>query len=117
MCFAVQCALAALLALSAYVVIGICHGTWLVAGIVGWAIWLALLIRYFLWQNQHPDWYAPWDEGLPCVTRVLNAVVPVIMIFTLAMILCPVFIQVHARNMYLRHHPQDQANLPNGVRP
>jgi hypothetical protein len=43
------------------------------------------------YQAKHPDWWPPWDEGLPQGTRMLNAFVPVAIVFLLVLVLAPVF--------------------------
>lgn len=86
----IQCALGAVLLLSSYVVVGLLHGSWLMVGIVGFALIGVLWFAYLVWQSQHPNWWAPWDMGLPQTTRMSNAFIPVLIVFVFVLMLAPV---------------------------
>ncbi len=77
----VQAALGALLVLSTYLVVGVFHGSWLAAGAAGSFLLGILWSAYLVWQRNHPDWWAPWDDGLPQVSRMMNDFVPVLLVF------------------------------------
>jgi len=82
----IQGGLLALLALTTYLVVGVLHGSWLVAGLLGLLLLAVLWVAYLVWQARHPEWWAPWDEGLPQVMRMTNVFIPVLMIFVFAFI-------------------------------
>lgn len=98
----VQCALGAVLLLSTYVVVGLLSGSWLVAGFVGFVLIGILWFVYLVWQGKHPDWWAPWDEGLPQTTRMSNAFVPVLIIFVFVLLLAPTFSDARRKSLARR---------------
>ena len=97
-----QCALGVVLLLSTCIIVGLLHGSWLVAGIVGFVLIGILWFVYLVWQGNHPDWWAPWDEGLPQTTRMSNAFIPVLIIFVLVLLLAPVFSQARRKSLARR---------------
>jgi len=99
----VQAALSALVLLLAYLVVFVWHGSLFVAGILGCLLLMVLWFVYLIWQAKHPDWWPPWDEGLPQTMRMANAFVPVFGIFILVLILIPVFQKVRERSIKQHH--------------
>ena len=99
----VQAALSGLVFLLAYLVVFVWHGPLFMAAIFGCALLIALWFIYLIWQAKHPDWWPPWDEGLPQTMRMANAFVPVFGIFILGLILIPVFQKVRERSIKQHH--------------
>lgn len=92
------------------------------AGIGGFAFLTVAWIIYLRCQAKFPQWYPPWDEGLPQSSRMLNAFVPVAGVFLLALFLVPVFQKAarnaghrRARTQY-RHSGMSQNNFGNPTR-
>ena len=75
------------------------------AGIGGFAFLVVAWIISLCYQSKRPQWYPPWDEGLPQSSRMLNAFVPVAGAFLLVLFLVPVFQKA------ARHQPPS-ANTP-----
>jgi hypothetical protein len=98
----IQCALGGVLLLSTFVVVGLLHGSLLMAGIVGFVLIGILWFVYLVWQGNHPDWWAPWDEGLPQTTRMSNAFIPVLILFVFVLFLAPVFIKAREKGLARR---------------
>lgn len=98
----VQCTLGAVLLLSSYVVVGLLHASWLVAGVVGFALIGILWFAYLVWQSQHPEWWAPWDVGLPQTTRMSNAFIPVLIVFVFVLMLAPVASEAKRKSLARR---------------
>ena len=99
----VQAALAGLVLLLSYLIVFVWHGPLFVAGILGFVLLIALWFVYLIWQAKHPDWWPPWDDGLPQTMRMANAFVPVLIILVLVLLLIPVFQKVRAINMKQHH--------------
>ena len=99
----VQAALSGLVSLLAHLVIFIWHGSLFMAGILGCVLLVALWLVYLVWQAKHPDWWPPWDDGLPQTMRMANAFVPVFSIFILVLILIPVFQKVQQKSIKQHH--------------
>ena len=106
----VQAALCGLVFLLTYLVVFVWHGSLLVAAVLGCGLLIALWFVYLIWQARHPDWWPPWDDGLPQTTRMANAFVPVFIILILVLLLIPVFQKVQAINMKHHHKAVAPAN-------
>jgi hypothetical protein len=68
---------------------------------------------YLIYQGTHPDWWPPWDEGLPQEMRMMNAFVPVFIIYVMASFLMPVFIRAKEKAQRLQK-PQTSATATPG---
>lgn len=79
-----QALLLAFLSVMTWLVVGVLRGHWWVAGAIGIALLALLWFAYLVWQARHPEWWAPWDDGVPQVSRMVNVFVPVLMIFVIA---------------------------------
>ena len=107
----------ALLLLSTWIVVGVLHASFLVAGIVGFVLIGILWLVYLIWQSQHPDWWAPWDEGLPQTTRVSNAFVTVLLIFVFVLFLAPTFAEARRKNLAFRQRVFAENDNPKTAAP
>ncbi|MGO8670511.1 MAG: hypothetical protein ACLQVD_03980 [Capsulimonadaceae bacterium] len=96
--------LGGLLGVDITLVVGVCHGPWWVAGALGYGLLVCAWITYLHWQVRHPEWWAPWDEGLPQVMRMMNAFVPIAIVFTFFLVLAPAFISARQKMLWRRHH-------------
>lgn len=91
MCFLIQVGLFGGASLITWVICGIAHAP-LWAGCAGAAIFfLATWITYLHYQRRHPDFWCPWDDGLPREMRMVNAFVPAIGVFCAVLFLVPIF--------------------------
>ena len=89
MCFLLQVLLFAGASITAWLICGLLHASLWVGGIGAFAFLGMAWIAYLLYQAKHPDWWPPWDEGLPQGTRMLNAFVPVVCMFIIVLALAP----------------------------
>jgi len=86
----IQAPLLLLLALETYLVRVVFHGpTWL-AIVLGFILLAGTWFVLMVYMATHPDWWPPWDEGLPRETRITNAYLPLIAIFIVYFVLVPV---------------------------
>jgi hypothetical protein len=99
----IQALLLALVAFLSWVTVGLCHGSWWLAFFVSMAGLGAAWFCYLVYQARHPNWWPPWDEGLPQEARMSNAFVPVFIIYILALVMLPVFEDAR-RKAQRRHH-------------
>ena len=108
LCFLVQVLLFIGAAASASFVKVVLHASYWAAGISGFVFLLLAWFCYLLYQAKHPQWWPPWDEGLPQLMRMLNAFVPVTGLFLLAQFLVPTFqtIKEKAREKRMRTEQQ-----------
>lgn len=119
MCFLFQVLLFAGAAGSAEAVHALLNAPFWAAGVGGFAFLVIAWITYLRYQAKFPQWYPPWDEGLPQSSRMLNAFVPVAGVFLLALFLVPVF-QKAARNAGHRartHHKHSGMSRNNSGNP
>lgn len=104
MCFLFQTVLfAGASAVAGLVVLAFHAPLW--AGAIGGILFLMAAWRvYLIYQATHPDFWAPWDIGLPQEMRMGNAFFPVYITFLLALILIPVFQQARYKAQHSAHH-------------
>ena len=121
MCFLFQTLLFVGAAASAETAHALLNAPLWAAGVSGFAFLVVAWIGYLRYQFKHPQWYPPWDEGLPQSSQMLNAFVPVVGIFLLVLFLVPVF-QKAARNAghrrvrtHRRHSGISQNNFGNQI--
>jgi hypothetical protein len=108
----VQAFLLAVVTLAAYLSIAVFHAAWWIGALAGVSVLGVLWMAYLLWQGAHPEWWAPWDEGLPQETRMMNAFVPVLMIFVAAMCLLPSLVAQRQRNLAHRRDANAPRSMP-----
>ena len=87
----IQAALGAMVILVNYLVIGVFGGPWWLGFILTIFSLCMAWFSYLIYQAKHPDWWPPWDEGLPKEMRMINAFVPIFIIYVLCLIMLPVF--------------------------
>jgi hypothetical protein len=76
-----QAALLVVVALVNYLVVGVFHGSWWLAFFSSVFSLVVAWFVYLVYQSKHPEWWPPWDEGLPRESRMMNAFVPVFIIY------------------------------------
>lgn len=106
MCFLLQALLLAGASVTVFLVAGVAHGPLWLGGVTAFAFLGAAWFAYLVYQAKHPDWWPPWDEGLPQEMRMLNVFVPVAMILVLGLILVPVFQKARQKALQRRMNLQ-----------
>ena len=106
MCFLFQAILFAGTAAIAGSIYAFLHAPVWVAGISGFLFLVIAWIGYLYYQAKHPQWWPPWDEGLPQTSRMLSVFVPVAQVFLVVLILTPVFQKVGRNARRHRAHMQ-----------
>ena len=112
MCFLLQTLLLAGATATAFLVAGVAHGPIWLGGVTAFAFLGASWFGYLVYQGKHPDWWPPWDEGLPQGMRMLNVFVLVAMILVFGLILVPVFQKARQKALQRRTNLQQQALHP-----
>lgn len=113
MCFLFQTLLFAGMAATSGSVYALLNAPLWAAAVSGFLFLAIAWSGYLHYQARHPQWWPPWDEGLPQASRMLNVFVPVVQVFPVVLILMPVF-QKAERNA--RHHRAHMQYKHGGVR-
>jgi zinc transporter ZupT len=106
MCFLLQVCLFLAASLVLWLISGLLHAPLWLGGIGGGVVLVVAWFGYLVFQARHPDWWAPWDDGLPQEMRMTNAFVPVWMVFVLLLLFIPTAPQV--RQQALARHRKVQ---------
>ncbi len=91
MCFLLQTLLLVGASAIVFLVAGVAHLPLWLGAVGAFALLAAAWFAYLVYQTKNPEWWPPWDEGLPKEMRMLNVFVPVAMILVLGLIVVPVF--------------------------
>jgi hypothetical protein len=87
--------------LTVLLVIAVLHAPVWVGVVAGLISFPCMWLVYLVWQSCRPNWWAPWDEGLPQADRMLDAFMPAFITFCLLLMLLPEFLT--AREKALRN--------------
>jgi hypothetical protein len=86
----------------------VAHVPSLMAFVCGVIYFFVVWCGYLLLQRAYPNWWAPWDDGLPREQRMLNAFVPAAVVFVLACIFIFVLSPVYKKARQLNREKDMQ---------
>ena len=122
LCFVIQVLLFAGASAAAWLVCGVLGAPLWAGGAAGMAFLAFAWVGYLVYQARHPNWWPPWDEGLPQQMRMLNAFVPAAGVFLALLFLLPVFQQARHKALQRRERleqeqRQRQSQRPHAIEP